>query len=177
MDNQTIINVILLGIVVAFALVGLVKGLLAQAIELAGTIGTFILALLMSGAVARYLEARFAAPYSVWLVAGFIGLVLVGLLLTRLLAVAIGKVVKMTILNMVDRFAGAVLGLIMGGLVASLLIWVTLELPFPRELRRDVATSSMGLYLRPIAGQVFDWVVSHRTNIHFEDLFKQGRTV
>ena len=133
---------------------------------------------MMAAPVARLLESRFDAPYSVWLVVGFLLLVVLGLVLTHLLAVAVGRVVRMTILRMVDRFTGAVLGLIMGMIISSLLITLALELPLPDRFRRDVAKSSMSLFLRPIAGQVFNWVVARTPkSIHFEDIFKHNNSV
>jgi hypothetical protein len=36
----------------------------------------------------------------------------------------------------------------------------------------------MALFLRPVAGQLFDWVVAHGAKSkQFEDFFKQGKTV
>jgi hypothetical protein len=66
----------------------------------------------------------------------------------------------------------------MGMLVASLLIAVTLELPAPPQFRKDVAKSSMVLFLRPIAGQVFDWLVAHGSKSkEFEDFFRNSKSV
>ncbi|MCZ6766520.1 MAG: CvpA family protein, partial [bacterium] len=105
-------------------------------------------------------------------------LLTIGLVVTHVLAVAVGRVIKMTILRLVDRFTGAILGLIMGMFVASLLITVTLELPFPRKFREQVAESSMSLFLRPVAGQVYNWVVSRASDRwDFDKIFKRGTTV
>jgi uncharacterized membrane protein required for colicin V production len=95
-----------------------------------------------------------------------------------LLAVSVAKIVKMTMLRVLDRVTGALLGLIMGMIVASLLIAVTLELPFPPQFRKDIASSSMVLFLRPMAGQVFNWVAAHGAKgKHFEEFFRHGNTV
>jgi len=177
-EYNSIVNLVLFGVLFIFTFVGFAKGFLEQSIELVGAIVSFIVAIMMSGAVARYLEVKWDAPYSVWLVVGFGVLLAIGLVLTHLLAVAVGRVVKMTILRLVDRFTGAMLGLIMGMFVASLLITVILELPFPRKFREEVAESSMSLFLRPVAGQVYNWVVSRASDRwDFDEIFKRATTV
>ena len=178
METEVVANLMLAGTLFVAAFVGFAKGFLAQVIELVGAVATFIIAILLSGQVAEFLASRFDAPYSVWLVVGFLLLIVGGLALTHLLALALGRVVKMTILQMVDRFTGAALGLIMGMIVASLLIALTLELPFPHQFRRDVAKSSMSLFLRPIAGRVFNWVLERSSkDVQFRDIFKENNTV
>lgn len=178
MDSVAIVNLVLFGILFLSTFIGFAKGFLEQAIELVGAIGSFILAIMMAGSLARFLESRFDAPYSVFLVIAFVILLVAGLGLTHVLAMAVGRVIKMTILKLVDRFTGAVLGLIMGMIIGSLLITATLELPFPDSFRREVAKSSMALFLRPIAGQVYNWVTD-RTSAgrSFEDIFKEGNKV
>ncbi len=73
---------------------------------------------------------------------------------------------------------GAALGLIMAMLVSSLIITLTLELPLSRTFRNKVARASMSLFLRPVAGQVFNWVIDRTSRSHrFEDIFKRSNTV
>lgn len=178
METSAIVNVTLFLILFLGAFTGFAKGFLEQAIELFGSIGSFVVAIIMAGSAARFMSRHFEVGYSVALVVGFILLVIAGLVATHFLAMAIGRVIKMTILRMVDRFTGAVLGLITAMLVGSLLISLTLELPVSARFQRDVAKSSMVLFLRPIAGQVFNWVVARTSkHIRFEDIFKRGNTV
>ena len=141
MEVEALANIVLLGILIVSTIVGFVKGFLRQAIELAGAIAAFILAILLSGAVAEWLEQQFQFPYSVALVVGFIALVLLGLFGSRFIATVVSKIVKMTVLNFVDRLAGGVLGLIFGMIICSLLITAALELPFDYDFRREVASS------------------------------------
>jgi membrane protein required for colicin V production len=178
MENSAVISVVLFGILFLSAFVGFAKGFLQQAIELAGIVASFIVAIMLAGSLASFLESRLNASYSLALVMSFVALVLLGSIASHWIAVAVGRVVKMTILRMIDRFTGAVLGLIMGMIVASLLITITLELPLASQFRRDVAKSSMALFLRPIAGQLYNWIVAHGSKARqFEDFFKHGKTV
>jgi uncharacterized membrane protein required for colicin V production len=177
MDTATIANLVLVGVLFFSTGVGFAKGFLEQVIELMGIVASFVFAVVLSGSLASFLETRLDASYSLALVLSFVTLVLVGIALSHLLAVAVGKVIKMTMLRVLDRVTGAMLGLIMGMIVASLLITVTLELPLPKDFRRDVAGSSMALFLRPMAGQVFDWIAAHGEQAkHFEDFFRHGKT-
>ena len=84
----------------------------------------------------------------------------------------------MTLLGWVDRFAGAALGLILAMIISSLLITVTLELPLPRDLQQDVRKASVSLFLRPIVGQVFNFIVAHGPRaVHFEEIFKKSDSI
>ena len=133
---------------------------------------------MISGSFASFLESRLDASYSVAIVFSFVVLVITGIVLSRVLAVSIGKVVKMTILRFVDRFTGALLGLLLGMVVGSLLVTLTLELPLDRDFQKKVARSSMGLFLRPIAGQMFDWVAHHGAKSKsFEEFFRNSNKV
>jgi len=178
METEQVVNLVLFAVLFIATAVGFIRGFIYQAIELVGAIAAFIIAILMSGAVADFLENQFQFPYSVALVIGFMALLLVGLVASRFLAMGISKVVKMTILRFVDRLAGAVLGLIFGMILCSLLISAVLELPFPYEFRRDVAGSEVSLFLRPIARDVFNWVMDHTpADIHYDDIFRRGNSV
>jgi len=178
MDTSGIVNVALFALLFLGALIGFAKGFLEQAVELVGAVGAVILAVVMSGALAVWLEDRIDASYSLALVLSFIILLIGGLALTHLVANAVSRAVKMTILRMVDRLTGAALGLITAMLVGSLAISLALELPISMKVRRDVAGASMSLFLRPLAGQIYDFVVDRVSgDKHFEDIFKRGNTV
>lgn len=178
MDVDAVINLVLFGVLVVGAFIGYAKGLLQQAIELLGIVAAFIVATMLAGRVADYLETRLDSSYSLALVVSFVILVGIGIVASHFIAVGAGRVIKMTILGFVDRLSGALLGLLMAMIVSSLLITVTLELPFPKPFHRRVASSSMGLFLRPVAGQVFNWLTARAPgDIRFEDFFRRGKTV
>jgi membrane protein required for colicin V production len=178
MDTAAITNIALIGILFIGTAIGFAKGFLEQAIEFLGVIGAFVLAILLGGLLANVLEQQFGIPYSPALVIASIALFFAGLVLTHFIAKGLGKVVKMTLLGWVDRFAGAALGLILAMIISSLLITVTLELPLPRNFQQDVRRASVSLFLRPIAGQVFNFIVAHGPKaVHFEEIFKKSDSV
>lgn len=173
MDLVLVTNIALVGILLIGCVAGFAKGFLEQALEFIGVIVSFVVAVLLGGVLARLAVDRFDFAYSPTLAVASIVLFFAGLMVTHLIARAIGRVVKMTLLGWVDRLAGALLGLLIAMILASLLITLTLELPFPRSFQRDVQRSSVSLFLRPIAGQVFNFLVAHGPRaVQFEDIFK-----
>jgi membrane protein required for colicin V production len=177
MDIELITNIVLIGILFVGTAVGFAKGFLEQAIEFIGVVVALIMAVLLGGWAARFIDLKTALPYSTSLVVASIVLFFSGLLVTHLLARAIGRVVKMTLLGWVDRLAGAALGLIVAMILSSLLITVALELPFPKAVQTDVRRASVSHFLRPVAGQLFNFLVAHGSTARFEEIFKKGETI
>jgi membrane protein required for colicin V production len=178
MDMVLVTNIALVGILLVGGAIGFAKGFLEQALELLGVIVSFVVAALLGGLLAGFAADRFSVAYPPALAVVSIVLFFAGLMVTHLIARAIGRVVKMTLLGWVDRLAGALLGLLVAMILSSLLITLTLELPFPKDFQRDVQRSSVSLFLKPIAGQIFDFLVAHGPRaVHFEDIFKEGDTI
>jgi membrane protein required for colicin V production len=178
MDFELITNIALFGILFMGAAIGFAKGFLEQAVEFLGVVGALIFAILFGGWFARLIDAQTSLPYSTTLVVVSIVLFFAGLLVAHLLARALGRVVKMTLLGWVDRLAGAVLGLVVAMILSSLLITLALELPFPKAVQEDVRRASVSLYLKPIAGQIYNLIVAHGSGaVRFEEIFKKGETI
>ncbi len=173
MENMQIVNGILIAILAVATITGFVKGFFAQVLELAGMVASSVLAELMGWGLAGFLHTRWGVPYSPALVISFLVIVVVGIVASHLIAKVVRQAIHMTILSWVDRFTGAVLGLILGMVVASLLISVSLEMPIPKPLRANVERSSVSLFLRPVAGQIFNIIASHGPKgIRYEDIFR-----
>jgi len=178
MDVVLVTNVVLAGVMLVGTAIGFAKGFVEQAVEFLGVVASFILAALLGGLLANFAEHRFNFPYTTSLIVGSIVLFFAGLMVTHLLARAVGRVTKMTLLGWVDRIAGAALGLIVAMILGSLLITLTLGMPLPRTFQRDVQRASVSLFLRPIAGEIFNFVVAHGPRaVHFEEIFKEKETV
>lgn len=178
MDLVLVTNIVLVGVLIIGGVVGFAKGFLEQALELVGVVIAFVVAVLLGGVLAGVAAERFSLPYSPTLAVISIVLFFAGLMVSHLIARAIGRVVKMTLLGWVDRLAGAALGVLVAMILASLLITLTLQLPFPKSFQRDVQRASVSVFLRPVAGQIFDFLVAHGPRaIHFEDVFKKSDTI
>lgn len=178
MDLVLVTNIALVGILLIGCVIGFAKGFLEQALEFLGVIVSFVVAVLLGGVLARFAAGRLDLAYAPTLAVVSIVLFFAGLMVSHLIARAIGRVVKMTLLGWVDRLAGALLGLFVAMILSSLLITLTLELPFPKSFQRDVQRSSVSMFLRPIAGQIFNFLVAHGPRaVHFEDIFKERDTI
>lgn len=178
MDLVLVTNIVLAGILLIGGVVGFAKGFLEQALEFVGVVVSFVVAVLLGGVLAGFASERFSLPYAPALAVASIVLFFAGLMVSHLIARAIGRVVKMTLLGWVDRLAGAALGLFVAMILSSLVIALTLELPFPKSFQRDVQRASVSVFLRPVAGQVFNFLVAHGPRaVHFEDIFKKSDTI
>jgi uncharacterized membrane protein required for colicin V production len=178
MDMVLMTNIVLVGILLIGTAIGFAKGFLEQAVGFFGVVVAFVVAVLLGGVFANFVVHRFSLPYSPSLVVISIVLFFAGLVITHLAAKAIGRVVKMTLLGWVDRLAGAVLGLVIAMILSSLLITLTLELPFSKSFQKDVQRASVSAFLRPVAGQIFDFLVAHGPRgVHFGEIFKESETI
>ena len=175
MDGTAVVNIVLVSIIAIGAVSGLVKGLIRQVIELIGIVGSLFIAVLFAGMLATVLEDKTSIPYSPALVISFAVLFVAGMVAFHFLAITLQKLVRMTFLGWVDRLCGAMLGLIVGIIVSSLLVAVVMELPAPRNLQRAVGRADVSLFVRPVAPWLFDVVFSHgRHGIDFESIFRRG---
>jgi membrane protein required for colicin V production len=175
MEGYALANVALLSIMAIGTIAGLVKGLVRQAIELAGIVASFLIAGLFAGWLAAVLQKHVSLPYSPSLVVAFLAIFIAGVVAFHFLAITLRKLVHMTFLGWVDRLCGGMLGLIIGMIVSSLLVWVVLELPVSKDVRHSVEDSSVSMFVQPIAPRIFDVVFSHGDRgVDFRSIFKRG---
>jgi hypothetical protein len=122
MDVATLLMIAIGAILLLLAWRGWHRGLVRRVIELLGLLVSFLLATRLAPgwspevADALGFGPRWAA-FATWT-----GLFLGGLLLTRLLAWAISRIIHVSVIGWADRVGGAVLGVAIGVLVASLLL-------------------------------------------------------
>lgn len=178
MEGIAIVNIVLVAIMGAGLIAGLVKGLIRQVVELAGLVGSFLLAVLFAGWLADLLHKHVSLPYSPSLVIAFVVLFIAGMIGFHFLAVSIQKLVHMTFLGWVDRLCGGMLGLVVGMILSSLLVSLVLELPVSDTVRRPVENAEVALFVRPVAPALFNFVFSHtRDGYDFRSVFKRGGPV
>ena len=177
MNMEIVTNVVLIGILFIGTAIGFAKGFVEQAVEFIGVVVALVLAIMLGGSVARFLDLKTALPYSTSLVVASIVLFFGGLLATHFSARAVSRVVKMTLLGWVDRLAGAALGLVIAMILSSVLVTLALTLPFPKPIQKDVRQASVSLFVKPIAGQIFNFIVARGSGARFEEIFKEKETV
>lgn len=173
MDAVQVIDVAALAVIFVAAMVGLVKGLVRQVIELAGIIAAFVIAIVFAGWLAETLRLHTPLPYSPSMVVAF-GLLLVGgIVASHFIAIAVQRIVRMTFLGWFDRMCGAALGLVVGVILASLLVSAVLELPIPARTRGDIQSSHVCLFVAPVAPTIFNFIFSHGpASLRYEQIFR-----
>jgi membrane protein required for colicin V production len=178
MDPVQVVDLMILVVIAVAAMVGLVKGLVRQFIELAGIIAAFVVAMIFAGWLAELLRAHTPLPYSPSMVVAFALLLVGGIVASHFIAVTVQRIVRMTFLGWFDRLCGAALGLVVGAILASLLVSVALELPIPARTRGYIKSSDVCLFVRPIAPTIFNAILSHGPNsIEYDNIFKRGGAI
>jgi membrane protein required for colicin V production len=116
-------------VIALFTVLGWRAGLIRRVLELLGLVLALVLATHFALAAGALLTDRTGLAAGPAGVVGWVVLFLAVLLLTRLLAWLAAKVIQATILGWIDRVGGAVLGLVGGVLLASVLLLVAVHLP------------------------------------------------
>ena len=136
MDWLTALVALLL---IVFAVGGWRNGLVRRVLELAGLVAALAAASRWSGPLARFLVERQDLDPRAATAAAWALLLLGGLLLTRLAAWGIARLIHWSPLGWLDRWGGAVAGLLAGVLLASVVLVVLCALPGGERLEREVA--------------------------------------
>lgn len=111
-----------LSVMVLFGALGWRDGLVKRVLEIAGAMAALLLTARFAGAVQPWVSDRTGAGTAPALLITWVVLFILGLVLSRLLANLIAKLLHLTVLVWVDRLGGALLGLCFGTLVASALL-------------------------------------------------------
>lgn len=159
MDDTTVINIVLLGVIAIGAIAGGIKGFARQVIELVGLVVSFFVAAMVGSWVAAFLANHTSIPHSPALVMSFLAVFVGGLIAFHFVAISAQRLIRTTLFGWVDRACGAMIGLLAATLVASVLTSVALELPVSDRVRASVEDSSVGMFVQPIAGWLFHSVL------------------
>jgi membrane protein required for colicin V production len=158
MSDVAIVNVVLLGMLAIGVITGAIKGFTRQVIELVGLVVSFFVAAVIASWLASQIARFTSIPHTASLIIAFIAVFAVGMVAFHFVAISAQRMLHMTLLGVLDRFAGAVLGLVAAVLVASVITTVLLELPIPDGIRSGLEQSSVCAFVQPIAGWLFDTV-------------------
>jgi membrane protein required for colicin V production len=174
-DPVQLIDIVVLAVLAIAAMVGLVKGLVRQVIELVGIVAAFVLATIFAGWLAEALRLHTPLPYSPSLVVAFVLLLIGGIIASHFIALMVQKLIRMTFLGWFDRLCGAALGLVVGAVLASLLVSVTLELPVSGRARGHIRSSQACQFVQPIAPTIFNAILSRVPGrLSFDNIFRRG---
>lgn len=122
----------MLGVLGISALAGLRRGLVAEALILAGWLVSFVLARSLAGAVGQWLPLALPGDQARWLL-GFVAVMAAGWLGFFLLRQALAGVLRVTGLSGVDRVLGLAFGLARGGLLLTLAVLLASLTELPKH--------------------------------------------
>jgi uncharacterized membrane protein required for colicin V production len=109
-------------IVALFALVGLREGVIRRLVEIVGALLTIVLTARFAARLTPAVTEATGWDEGPTLITAWVALIIVGLLLSRLLAIALSKAFRLTVMAWVDRLGGLVCGALFGLLVASVFV-------------------------------------------------------
>lgn len=115
------LDIVILGVVLLSALIGLLRGLFKEVLSLASWLAAFMLALYFAPVLAERLEGQLADG-SVRLAAAFVAIFLGTLLAGALVQWLVGTLVRTTGLTGTDRFLGFLFGSARGALLCIVAI-------------------------------------------------------
>jgi uncharacterized membrane protein required for colicin V production len=158
MSDATIVNVVLLGMLAIGVITGGIKGFTRQVIELVGLVVSFFVAAVIASWLASQVARFTSIPHTASLIIAFVAVFAGGMVAFHFVAISAQRMLHTSLLGVVDRFAGAALGLVAAVLVTSVLTTVLLELPIADGLRSGLEDSSVCEFVQPVAGWLFETV-------------------
>lgn len=129
---MTVFDYAVLGILGISVLLSMLRGFLRETLSLAGWVAAFFVAKLYTLQLAPMLPQSIPGE-SLRLLAAFLILFLATLLVASLLAIALAEVFKKIGLGWLDRWLGALFGLLRGVLVAGIIVFLGGLTSLPRE--------------------------------------------
>jgi len=170
--------VVVLIVIAVCGFMGWRAGVVRRVVELTGAVLSILAASRLASKLAPWLDAHTPMGASASLVIGYLLILVVGLVLTGLVARLVQKAVNLTILGLVDHLGGALCGILLGTLLVSIgLIAIgaapggdTVRTTFDQSaIGRAVYRAAPNLYLgaRQLAGQKGDRL--------WQDLLDHGR--
>lgn len=153
---MTPVLIITLPPVLLLAVLGFREGLVKRSVEFLGLVVTIILTARFAAAVNPWIMERTGLAQGSSLVLTWAVLFLAGLVLSRLLAVAVGKLVQLTVLGAVDRLGGALCGAAVGILLVSVLVVTVGQIPAAAGLKRSFTEQQFGRFVYTAAPRLYD---------------------
>ncbi len=153
------LSLLTLALLLVFAVAGWRAGLIRRVLEFVGLVAAVLLASHYGHLVASQLEEstgladRLAGPL------GWLLLFAALLVLTRLAAWALSKALRVSVLGWLDKSGGALLGLLIGALVASVLLMLATKLPVDGDLAERIESEPLTRIVHGAAPALYGLVV------------------
>jgi membrane protein required for colicin V production len=141
---MSLIDLILIFILAGFVLVGVWKGFFREVLGLVGVLLGIFLAIVGFGPLSKILHRLIpVVPGVIWLILSFLGIFIGVYLLSRLLAMLLGKLSSLVMLGWLNRLLGGLIGAIKGAFVISLILMLLGFFPFQDSLKNIRKNSAL----------------------------------
>ncbi|OEU59167.1 MAG: hypothetical protein BA870_00525 [Desulfuromonadales bacterium C00003094] len=131
---MNLFDIAILLLLACFILKGLLRGLLRELCSLCGLFGGLFLAVRYHAPLAELLMERVAWPSQLCVVIAFAALLLLTVIFFGLLGFVLSRFIKLLFLGGFNRVAGALFGLVQGGLLLTLVLYGLSHSPLPPQV-------------------------------------------
>lgn len=132
---MNLFDIAILLLLAGFILKGVWRGLLRELCSLCGLFGGLFLAVQYHAPLAELLMERVAWPSQLCVVIAFAALLLLTVIFFGLLGFVLSRFIKLLFLGGFNRLAGALFGLVQGGLLLTLVLYGLSLSPLPPPVR------------------------------------------
>ncbi len=139
--------VISLPVLIVFGIIGYRDGVVKRVLEILGVFAALILTARFAAALNPWMMEQTGAPEGASLLMTWATLFFAGLLLSRLLATFVSKLVRLTILGWLDKLGGVAVGLALGILVCSMVLLVIRHIPGGESVTDKYHQSNYGRFV------------------------------
>ncbi|HKK00904.1 MAG TPA: CvpA family protein [Desulfuromonadales bacterium] len=136
-------DIAILVVLAAFALKGLLRGLLKELCSLIGLVAGLYLALRFSTPLAAEMTQAFHLPQKLCSIVAFSLLFLATFAFFTVLGYLLSRFVKLVFLGGLNRVAGGLFGLVQGGLLLALALFTLSLSPLPKRVRPVFSRSQL----------------------------------
>ncbi len=139
--------VIALPAIFLFGVMGYRDGVVKRVLEILGVFVTLILTARFATAVNPWMMEQSGVSEGPALMITWAALFFAGLLLSRLLATLLSKLIRLTILGWLDKLGGFVVGMALGVLVASVVLLAISHVPGGESIKSEYDDSALGQFI------------------------------
>ncbi len=150
--------IIALVVIVFFGILGFKDGVIKRIFEIGGVFVSLILTARFATAVEPWVADKTGLSEGTALLVTWAALFFAGLLLSRLLASMASKLVRLTVLGWLDRWGGALVGMALGTLVASVILVAASSVPGGVKIQSAYDQSALGRFIFYSAPSVYEQV-------------------
>ena len=155
-NDMNIIDIIILIILAIFCIKGFFRGFIMEAFTLVGLILAYVIALREMSALAALIGRAVRVPPWLATALSFFLIFIIVIVFCRIMAGALRKLMRWSLLGSLDRGGGVIIGIIKGALVTSLLALLISMIPVTEEMRQIQRDSYLFGRVRNVAPAVFN---------------------